>query len=323
MIALLLTGNEHRGNDATGMAFLQADGTVSILKKDIPAWQFVSSKEYEDFIAEWLDIDTRAVILHARGASQGNPRINDNNHPMYAGNTAVIHNGSIQNDHTLFAGLQLERKAETDSDILRAILDKYGFTDEAYKVLNRINGSIAGAALSHKYPDKMLLFRSGSPMTLASTNDHLMFSSLKTTLHAAAKPVVQRFGIPFQVQKPDLAFSLMPNHTLWILGPNGLEGHREFKTLNGRYQEPIRRVYKEYKERSEKWDRAARPKIIYPSVSSKNDESVDLAWCEKCEKEWVVPKGKGPKGFYCNKKKGGCGNELVALPGPEKIHVIH
>src|SRR5690348_4815975 len=196
-IASLLVGNEHRGNDATGMAILQQDGKVEVLKKDIPAWQFVTCDDYIKFITNNLLDTTRAVILHARGASQGNPRELVNNHPLFAGKSAVIHNGMIKNDHLLFPALGLKREADTDSDILRAILDKYGFCDKAYTTLEKIKGSVAGAAFSMDAPGKMLIFRSGSPMTLASTEDFLFFSSEKKTIHAAAKPIVERFGIPF------------------------------------------------------------------------------------------------------------------------------
>lgn len=320
-IALLLTGNEHRGNDAAGIAFLQANGDVQVSKLDVPAWKFSCSEQYEKFVDEYLKEDTRAVIIHARGASQGNPRDNNNNHPMFAGQTAVIHNGMIHNDDDIFNHSNLERKADTDSDVLRAILDKHGFTDAGYKELNKLNGSIAGAAISSKYPGKLLLLKSGSPMCIASTKDYLIFSSEKKTIYQAMRPIVNRFKMFFQKVDPNLAFSFIPEHTLWLIGPEGKELHTEFKTCMGKYVEPVRKVYEKYSERQEEFDRDAvktrakgsnEPKIV--KITKRIDElkSRNLFNCSnvKCSKQWMVPLGKDPKNFVCDPAKGGCGQNL-------------
>src|SRR5258708_27197758 len=105
MISLFLTGNEHRGNDATGIALMQEDGKVVIVKRDIPAWKFVTSEEYRSFTKENLLPTTVIALLHTRGASSGSPRVYENNHPMYMGKTAVIHNGSLRNNDHLFDNL--------------------------------------------------------------------------------------------------------------------------------------------------------------------------------------------------------------------------
>lgn len=305
-IALLFTGNEHRGNDAAGMAFLQADGSVQVSKLDVPAWKFTCSEQYEKFVDEYLKADTVAVIIHARGASQGTPRDNNNNHPLYADNTAIIHNGHIHNDDETFTRLGLQRKAETDSDVIRAIFDEWGFTERAYKELNRLDGSIAGAAISPDYPGKLILFKSGSPMAIASTDDHLIFSSEKKTIYQALRPCFERFKIYFQKVEPDLAFSFIPEHTLWVLGPDGKEMHTEFKTCHYAYVEPVRQVYDKYNERQEKWD-AGKEKSRLIDLKTRNLYNCSSA---KCSKQWTVPLGKDPRSFVCDKDKGGCGSPL-------------
>jgi predicted glutamine amidotransferase len=322
-IALLLSGNEHRGNDATGMAFLQADGSVQVSKLDVPAWKFTCSEQYEKFVDTYLKKDTVAVILHARGASQGSPRINGNNHPMHKDNTAVIHNGMIHNDSEMFNKLNLVRNAETDSDILRAIFDEYGFTDEAFKHLNKLEGSIAGAAISPKYPGKLVLFKSGSPMAIASNKDHFMFSSERKTIYQAMRPVTQRFKLWFQAVDPDLAFSFINEHTLWVLGPEGQERHIEFKTCKGSYSEPVRMVYDRYNERQEKFDADAaksrskgsnEPKIVKTMRTLKNPKkNLELHACSnpKCSHQWTIDEGDDPSKFVCNMAKNGCGAPLA------------
>lgn len=314
-ISLFLVGNEHRGNDATGMAFQQADGAVTIIKKDIPAWKFVVSDEYKKFIEENLRDNTVTILLHARGASQGNPRENRNNHPLHAGLTAVIHNGNLRNDDSLFYSLKLKREADTDSDILRAIIDEWGITPEGIHKLNQVSGSAAGAAVSPKFPGKLLLFRSGSPMVIASDENTFVFSSEKNTIHKAMRPWVQRWGIWWQAQKPELSFSYMPDHTAWILSAKGLEGHYEFKTMSGKYFEPVRRTYEDYNSRQEMFDKRTVNSGI--TVTIDDDSTQEPAWCNKCQKEWMIPKGRSPRDFTCNTAHKGCG-KILAYP-PEKV----
>lgn len=318
-LAVLLVGNEHRGNDATGIAVVQPDGAVAVHKEDIPAWKFVSTKAYETFLADNLKPDTWAVLLHTRAATQGNPRENKNNHPLSVGKAAIIHNGMISNDHTLFNAMELERGAETDSDIIRAIVDEHGITPKAMETLNRMAGSAAGAAVHPDYPKKVLLFRSGSPMTLASTQDFLFFASEKNTIHRAMRPWVKRFGTWFQRSRPEIDFAPMANHTIWLIDETGVSAHKEFKTSYASYTEPHRRTYEDYKERRNRWDRAKK----YASESkptpirvlrSANPNDMEDAWCPTCQRTWVIPKGKSPINFVCDAKDNGCGRTLTLKP---------
>lgn len=299
-------GNEHRGNDASGIAIQQKDGSLNILKKDCPGWQLVTSDEYTKFIKEHLHADSRGVIVHARGASQGNPRDNNNNHPMYAGVSAVIHNGVIRNDNDMFNILKLDRKAATDSDIIRAIVDRFGVTEQAVKTLGKLSGSGAIAAFDPRYPGKLLLVRSGNPLTLASNDDFLYFSSEKATLHKACRPFVKRLGLWFHSQKTNVDFSTMANNTAYIIGKKGLEVRGECKICTGEYHEPWRKTYEEYGKRQEKWDNMAQVKPVGVSDTT----TMKSAYCYQCKKNWVIPKDALYSNYSCNKAEGGCGGCL-------------
>ena len=305
-IGILLVGNEHRGNDASGIALQQADGSISILKKDVPGWTLVGSHEYTTFIRDHLKPDTRCALIHARGASQGNPRDNNNNHPMYAGKAAIIHNGVIRNDKWLFEQLKLERKADTDSDVIRAIVDEFGFRETTMQQLGRASGSGAIAAIHPEYPDKLMLIRSGNPLVLASNEDFFFFSSEKNTLHKACRPFVERKGIWFQAQKPDVAFTNMPDNTGWILSLGGIELKRPCQISGGNFSEPWRKTYEEYAKRQAKWDAATQKQ----GVEERKD-----AWCHTCNKMWLIPKDGQYMNFNCPKEKKGCGGRL--WPPPE------
>jgi predicted glutamine amidotransferase len=310
MIGLLLAGNEHRGVDATGMAFSRKDGSIVVCKNDQPAWTFVSSKLYLEFIEQFLKDDIWAVLLHTRAATCGSPRDNNNNHPMFAGKCAAIHNGMIANDDSLFKSHAITRKAETDSDIIRALIDKYGITEKGVKELGRIIGSVATAVVHPEYPKKMILARSGSPLTIASNESHFMFSSERNTLDRALKPWVKRFGMHFQIKRADAAFAPFADNTAWIIGPNGMESHHEFKTLMGKYSEPHRRVYENYQSRQLRWDMEKRAKDA--PKATKKDDVFEVA-CPKCTMKWLIPVGQKPSDWHCNKAEKGCGTKLVAI----------
>jgi glucosamine 6-phosphate synthetase-like amidotransferase/phosphosugar isomerase protein len=242
MIDLLILNNENRGLEATGVALQQADGSVLVCKDNVTPYQFISGQIYKKFMDENFKDDTVTVLGHTRKATQGSPRINNNNHPMFAGETALVHNGTIHNDDQMFKDWKLERKAETDSDILRAVLDAHGFTHKAINNLSRLNGNAAFAAISPEYPGKLLLGRSGNPIELAATQDYLMFSSEKGPLYKAMRPFKRVYGIDMREMTPINYFMIgMKDHSAWLFsdkpvdntaqdwGADWLEWHQEMR----------------------------------------------------------------------------------------------
>ena len=238
---MLLLGNQERGLEAAGVALQQADGKVQVLKNDVTAYQFVTSQEYKRFMDDNLAKDTVTVLGHTRKATKGTPRVISNNHPMYLGQTALIHNGTIQNDDWGFKEWKLDRKAETDSDILRAVLDAEGFTRKGITMLSRLTGNAAFAAISPKYPGKLLLGRSGNPIELCATDNHLLFSSERGPLYKAMRPLKLVYGLLMREMTPINYYMIgMNDHTSWLIsekpkhGPgswagNWLEWHQEMR----------------------------------------------------------------------------------------------
>lgn len=218
IVELLIVNNENRGIEAAGVALQQANGDIHVYKQDLHPYQFVGSREYKDFIQKYLKPTTVAAIGHTRKVTKGSPRVNKNNHPMFAGKTAVVHNGVIINDDKMFADLHLERQAETDSDIFRAILDKEGFTRKAANLLNRLNGNGAFAAFHPDYPGQMLIGRSGNPIEFMATPDYLMFSSETGPLYKAVRPYKEVWGI-FMREMTPTEYYMIPMHddSVWLL----------------------------------------------------------------------------------------------------------
>src|SRR5882762_8324531 len=109
-IKILLCSLEHRGSHATGIA-IETNGEIAVLKKDVPAWSFTASEACATFLRDFLHDDTNTVLLHTRAATKGAPYKNDNNHPIFRDNVAIVHNGGIRNDDTLFKDMS-ERNCE-------------------------------------------------------------------------------------------------------------------------------------------------------------------------------------------------------------------
>lgn len=224
-IDMLLINNANRGLEATGVAIQQANGSVVVHKQDLTPLEFLGSADYEKFMHENLKPDSLTVLGHTRKATIGSPKINNNNHPMFAGTTALVHNGHISDHEHWFKELKLERNAETDSDILRAILDKEGFTRKAIDKLARLNGNAAFAAISPKYPGKLLLGRSGNPIELMATPNFLFFSSERGPLYKALRPYRRVFGIVMRDMNPiNYYMNGMTDNSAWLFTNKPKEG---------------------------------------------------------------------------------------------------
>jgi predicted glutamine amidotransferase len=243
-IKVLLIGNERRGNQATGVAFQQKDGSVQVYKDDEPATRFVIDDKFDAFIEEFLQKDTLTFLGHTRAATKGHPSKPQNNHPMWDGKVALIHNGIVSNDDYLFGDLKYDRSAETDSDIFRAILSHNGLTTKGANLLNRVCGSAAIAAVSTDFPGKLLIARSGNPIVLATSDDmnQLVWSSEKQPIYDSMRPWAKKPpGYYFRKARADYYFTNFPNETSWLIGDKPIqsadgetwiEWHAAFKTAS-------------------------------------------------------------------------------------------
>ena len=278
MVDLLILNNQNRGIEAAGVALQQADGSIAVHKADMTPYQFIESREYKDFMKARLLEDTVTVIGHVRKVTKGSPRINNNNHPMFAGMTAVVHNGQFHDEDRWFNEWKLDRKAETDSDILRAVFDKEGFTRKAVNQLTKLSGNAAFAAIHPDYPGELLLARSGNPLELAATQDFLLFSSEKGPLYKAMRPFKQVFGIMMREMTPVNYYMIgMADDSAWLFADKPIHGER---TLAGDWL---------------KWHQEMRIAVSYNPpiyachaqyhgnrVRFYDDRPIDLVVCPKC-----------------------------------------
>lgn len=122
LVQALANASEERGTHASGIAYNHENG-LTIYKRPKPAHKMRFR----------IPADTTAVMGHTRFTTQGDQKLNHNNHPFRgcAGTEfALAHNGVLYNDRELRITKQLpDTKIETDSYIAVQLI-------EAQKALN-------------------------------------------------------------------------------------------------------------------------------------------------------------------------------------------
>jgi glucosamine--fructose-6-phosphate aminotransferase (isomerizing) len=170
---------ESRGGDATGYGwadelghpwYWKAPGRASRVAHDAP-----------------LPKGLRTAIGHTRYATMGDPKVNENNHPVIAPGLVLVHNGRVDNHAELFRELGVKPEAGVDSEALAALL-AYGpgalNASHPTDLLRKVRGVAAIAWLDADDPHVLHLARlSGRPMTLAWTKrGDLVMSSTRETM---------------------------------------------------------------------------------------------------------------------------------------------
>lgn len=229
--ATMLDRIEHRGKDATGIAWWgfcddqeqmlpitpgEGKPTVWHQKAPVPARQFVKSMA--------IPTDAKVALMHTRAATQGKPEVNSNNHPIVVANTIIgVHNGMIRNDAELWPVIGKDlRAAEVDSEVIFASLyalvqgkqgeKKYGDT------LRRLEGGAAVAWVDTREVDRINIARvKNSPLIIGWTEaGSMFFGSTKITVEAAAKAGGLTLVDTAECEEGDL----------FTFGPEGVEMER-------------------------------------------------------------------------------------------------
>lgn len=189
----LLLAIEARGKHATGCAYVQGHATI-IEKADVPARDFVAGADYFTATPPYVP---RALLLHARYATQGSPTNNQNNHPIYSKRTGLtlIHNGWLTNEPELLRRFHLKKDADVDSETVLRLIEHFVLNKNkriltAIKLaMHELKGVFACALISERYPDTLWLWRSGYPLAYCHLpeSDTLVFASTQPLLQAALK----------------------------------------------------------------------------------------------------------------------------------------
>ncbi|WP_434311780.1 glutamine--fructose-6-phosphate transaminase (isomerizing) [Hominifimenecus sp. rT4P-3] len=184
---------EYRGYDSAGMALLTDDGDFYLRKK-------VGQVSALEAVCE-PGIPSHCGIGHTRWATHGG--VTDANaHPHAVGKVILLHNGIIENYHTISRQFGFEGLAtsETDTEVAAQLIDYYyGQTQDPYEAIRKaihiIDGSYAFCILFTDIPGTIYAIRNVSPL-VAATSDQGSFIASDVT---ALIPYTKRyFAVPEQ-----------------------------------------------------------------------------------------------------------------------------
>jgi glucosamine 6-phosphate synthetase-like amidotransferase/phosphosugar isomerase protein len=182
LLSELLIETESRGKDATGYFSLFQDGNGVGLKHGIKATTFCT-KDWDDgeFVfrnhlklieAYHNEVSPRATGL-ARAKTVGTETDNDNNHPIFVGDFAGIHNGCLSNHIRIYSNIkdEIERIGAVDSEMIVQLVwlgtekgEKKFDTGLIKYVTERLEGSYAFICIDKKDPNSVMFMRDTRPI---------------------------------------------------------------------------------------------------------------------------------------------------------------
>ncbi|MBW1703146.1 MAG: glutamine--fructose-6-phosphate transaminase (isomerizing) [Deltaproteobacteria bacterium] len=161
---------EYRGYDSSGLAI--HDGTHIECHREVGKIAELERKLNN------MDIKGSIGIAHTRWATHGEPT-EENAHPHrdQDGNVFVIHNGIIENYHSLKKRLEKEGitfRSETDTEVLAHLigLNFDGSLSEAVrKTMSQVIGTFGIAVIHRQSPGEIVVARRGSPLIIGVSED--------------------------------------------------------------------------------------------------------------------------------------------------------
>ncbi len=167
---------EYRGYDSAGIATL-VNGNIE-MRRSVGKLHALTEKLQEEPLLGNVGIG------HTRWATHGRPT-EDNAHPHYSSQVAVVHNGIIENYKEL--RVELEKaghvfKSETDSETIAHLITDYlqkGHTPQAAtsETLKRLDGAFALAIIFMGHDDLLIGARRGSPLAVGYGHEEMYLGS--------------------------------------------------------------------------------------------------------------------------------------------------
>ena len=247
-VTKLFTSIEDRGKDAAGYAFIK-DNEINIYKNPIKMTELVQTPE-------WQKLELPPILIgHTRNATQGDCKINTNNHPLISdsGRFALIHNGIIYNENSL--GI------DTDTVDSLAILKAWEQTNyDPLETTKLLQGWFACAILDKENADIVHFFRRSSPLTLIinQTNHILYFNSIKTNMNFLEE-YVQKQYFGFLLKDANSHYIEIPDDTYFMID----------KTKGLLNQATLPKVVINYQQRAKHWGATQGNSKAYASSTNK------------------------------------------------------
>lgn len=182
---------EYRGYDSSGVALLNHDLKVFKKKGKVT--------DLEESIGDG-DTSGSIGIGHTRWATHGEPNdVNAHPHLSQNGSLAIIHNGIIENYHSLKQELISrghEFKSDTDTEVLIHLVEEIqqntntSFEEAVRLALSEVVGAYAIVIVNKDEPDFMIGARKGSPMVLGIGEEEYFIASDAAPLIEYTKNVI-------------------------------------------------------------------------------------------------------------------------------------
>ncbi len=215
---------EYRGYDSAGIVYFQ-DG---VLKKHRSEGKL---KNLENIIDDAIGASSHIGLGHTRWATHGAPTT-ENAHPHTdcSGELVVVHNGIIENYHSLRNELKDKGHifaSETDTEVLAHLIEEYLDGDlraAVTKALARVKGSYALGVLWTGMPDTLIAVRNHSPLVLGVHDKEGAF------LASDIPPLLPYTDQVLFLDDQELAVLRADSHTIYSL-QSGKEVEKEVKTI--------------------------------------------------------------------------------------------
>lgn len=202
-----------RGKEASGLAVLDDQHNLSLIKSDLDGKSLLKSTDYKQFTHALQHRMTYIAMGHSRLATHGTQLEHSNNQPVIASDKSmvVIHNGIITNTATLWekAGKK-EREPVLDTqaltEYLSFLLQNKHDASALKELYETIEGSASLAILNPKNKSLSLSTNTGS-LYYVLNQEHLFFASEKPFL----EKIIEKVGF----SEKDI-LHLKPQHALLI-----------------------------------------------------------------------------------------------------------
>ncbi len=213
-----LTRLEYRGYDSAGIALVNEEGQLSVYKTKGKV------KDLEALVAD-KDTSGNIGIAHTRWATHGEPS-DRNAHPHWSEskNLALIHNGIIENYHTLktqLLSMGYHFQSDTDTEVIvqliQYVMDSHDVSmEEAVPLaLNTLTGAYAIVIIDKRQPDRMIAARKGSPLIIGVGDGEFLVGS-------DATPIIEYTDKVVYLEEEQIAF-LQRDHDLRVVNLRNVE----------------------------------------------------------------------------------------------------
>lgn len=166
---------EYRGYDSAGVVYLENDCLVKYRCQG-------KLSKLEELVEEVYGAPAHIGLGHTRWATHGAPtEINAHPHTDCTGRLVVVHNGIIENYHSLREELKDQGhqfKSDTDTEVLAHLIEQNLESDLERAVrsaLHRVEGSYALGVMSADFPGILIAARNQSPLVLGVDDEGCSF----------------------------------------------------------------------------------------------------------------------------------------------------